>query len=135
MAHNFNGGLCKFSRLIPPPAESKSSPIKKRFTPTPDLAEIYARIDKIVISLGKMSGTKTTFGGGRKYKFGFNKKFTDWKGTDWCGYEPNDPSSFRNCFTLQEGILKERSQNFLNWVNSELKSVTGHYFFYSNFFS
>ena len=88
--------------------------------------EMYNRMDQFIVSLSKNSGTRGTFGGGRKYKFGYNRKSTDWKGADWLFFEPTDTSSFSRCFSLREGLLKERSQAFLNWANSELESVTGH---------
>ena len=90
------------------------------------MAEKYSRLDDFIASLCKRSGTKSTFGGGRSYKFGFNRKLTDWKGTDWLNYEPTDLSSLTHCFSLRERVLKERSNAFLNWVNAELESVTGH---------
>ena len=104
-------------------SESKSPNIENQFTPTLKLAEKYARIDDLIVSLSKMS---STFGGGRWYQFSFNRKLTDWKGTDWQGFEPTDSSLYANCFSLREGVLKERSQALLNWVNAELVSVNGH---------
>ena len=109
-----------------PPAEAKSPNIKKLFTPALNMAEKFSRLDVFIISLCKRSGTKITFGGGRRYKFGFNRKSTDWKGTDWLNYEPTDPSSLAHCFSLRERVLKEHSQAFLNRVNAELESVTCH---------
>ena len=88
--------------------------------------EMYNRMGQFIVLLSKSSGTKGTFGGGRKYKFGYNRMSTDWKGTDWLAFEPTDTSSLARCFSLREGLLKEHSQSFLNWVNSEFESVTGH---------
>ena len=61
---NGNGGLAKFARLIPPPAEIKSPLIKNLFTPVPNRFEFYNKVDQFIIALSKNSGTKGTFGGG-----------------------------------------------------------------------
>ena len=75
----------------PPSAESRSPAIKIQFTL--NMAKKYTRIEEFIVFLSKMSGIKSTFSGRCQYKFGFNRKLIDWKGTDWQGFELTDLSS------------------------------------------
>ena len=110
-----NGGLAEFARIIPPPAEAKSPLIKNSFTPVLNCFELYNKLDQLIIAISKNSGTKGTFfGGGQKNKYGFTRKSTDWMGTNCEVYEPTDTSPLSLCYSLREGVLKERSVAFMN---------------------
>ena len=63
VASKGNGGLCKFTRLIPPQTEAKISNIENVFTPVPNRFEIYNKMDQIIVAISKNYGTKGTFGG------------------------------------------------------------------------
>ena len=77
----------------------KGPNIKSKFTPVPNLYELYNRIDKYIKSLGPRAGTKTAFGWTKRYKHGFNHKHTEWKVTDRCNFEPNNLNTLRRWYS------------------------------------